>query len=134
MMSFARSFACAISILACLVAPGCGDGDGGSTDGAGSSGGAGGYCPEGGPVVMCMGDSNCAFDPAAIDCNVACSNLGTICAASCPSAPGCTDYTMDGCLTGCNFAKNQACPNVTFGCEAMSMTCDALDTCVKSLQ
>ena len=114
--------------LACAV--GCAPGE----DGGGGSDDEGGFCAESAEVVICEGKTNCAFDPADIDCLVACTNLQTICAQPCDAEPGCTDFDINNCQTGCNFAKDQACPNVTFGCEAENDTCDGHRSCVDKLK
>jgi hypothetical protein len=103
-----------------------------SADGDDSAGGSG-YCSESGAVVMCDGATNCAFDPATIDCMVACNNVGALCQSGC-SGSMCEGFDAANCSTGCNFAKNQACPNVTFGCYAMSSDCDTVGSCIEAHQ
>ena len=91
-------------------------------------------CAESADLVYCEGDSNCAFDPAAIDCTAGCQNLGKACGEGCGALPGCASFTQDNCETGCNFAKNQACSNVTFGCYTTSDSCEGIVACVSRLQ
>lgn len=88
-------------------------------------------CAEGAGLVICEGDSNCAYDPATIDCTAGCTNLGQACSGGC-SLPGCTDYSQSNCETGCNFAKNQACSNITFGCMTESDSCATITSCIAS--
>lgn len=119
-----------LSLLACLAGA-CGDDGGDDDEGGGSSGESGGYCAESASVVMCEGDTNCAFDPAMVDCSKACPNIDALCKSGCAGdEAGCQGFTVDNCMTACNFVKNQACPNVTFGCYAMSSDCDTVGECV----
>jgi hypothetical protein len=124
--------------LVAALAVGCGDddddeGDGdGAGDGDGDNGGDG-YCSESGALVMCEGTTNCAFDPATIDCAMACANVKALCDSGC-SGSFCTGFDEANCTTACGVTKSQACSNVTFGCYAMSSECDAVGTCIQDKQ
>ncbi len=118
-----------LSVLA--VAGACGGDDDDKSGGHGGSGGgsATGACAPANAATAC--GSNCAFDPATIDCAAACTNVAAVCAKGDCGAQ-CTGLNQDVglCTTACEATKTLSCTNVTFGCYASSSDCTAVGSCV----
>ncbi|MGM0577879.1 MAG: hypothetical protein ACQEXJ_19290 [Myxococcota bacterium] len=87
-----------------------------------------GRCSQDNAAQPCDGD--CAFDPASIDCQVACQHVADVCASGeCNAQCDAQNQDVQSCISGCEGAKSFNCGNVTFGCWASSDTCQGVSSC-----
>lgn len=100
-----------------------------ASDGDSMSGDAG-RCAQDQAILSCD-QADCAFEPADIDCAMACANVATLCASNDCDAQ-CMGMSDDPTLCGaaCEASKGLNCSNVVFGCYAMDATCDGVGGCV----
>lgn len=114
---------------------GTGGGLGGS-GGLGGTGGAGGdfngcgdVARQCAPTMPCS-TTTCSFDPAEVDCNVACSRVIAVCDGAC-GEPFCDSViTMELCVAACDLEKTFSCGNATFGCYTFNDSCDSIAMCL----
>ena len=76
---------------------------------------------------------DCIFAPTDVDCNLACMNIAAVCDAN-ACDENCTGLESDAmlCMAACEGTKAMSCSNLTFGCYADNVTCDAVGECFNS--